>query len=70
MTSFPYELAMAHTYDLPAGPFLQLLRQWTNLSRANRPRVLWVAGRCLELAPHSDEAWELCTKALHDVLCR
>lgn len=62
---------------------MQLLREWATLSRAIRPRAMWVVGRCMDFsgllqpagsrAPGSgpgEAAWELGLRALHDTLCR
>ena len=46
----------------------QLLKEFGNLSRALRPRVLWAVARAAHLPPHADEAWEAAARALEMLL--
>lgn len=50
------------------GLMRALLKQWANLARALRPRLVWVLARHLDLPPAIDEAWVDLMSCLNDLV--
>lgn len=60
--------SVPHRFPPSLACMLQVLLDWPNLSRAARPRVMWVAAQCLALPPHVSDAWDILLRCMQDLL--